>query len=88
MRRHQFPAVPGFEAIVGPLEFPGNDPEFKFNDFHHASVQPMISLVMARRSFVEISHVTMMDSIRLIFRHQNPTYRVQRRDCPLHQSQW
>jgi hypothetical protein len=27
------PAVPGFESIVGPFEFPGNDPGLKFNDF-------------------------------------------------------
>jgi hypothetical protein len=26
------PAVPGFEAFVGPLDFPGNDPGISFND--------------------------------------------------------
>ncbi|MCI0617424.1 TonB-dependent receptor, partial [bacterium] len=27
------PAVPGFEAFVGPLDFPGNEPDITFNNF-------------------------------------------------------
>ena len=32
MHASSIPAVPGFEGVVGPLDFPGNDPGVTFND--------------------------------------------------------
>jgi len=68
------PGVPGFEAIVGPLDFPGNDPGVVFNDFS-PRVGATYDLTGDGKTVIRGNFAHYYDGFNPAYvQHQNPTY--------------
>jgi len=68
------PGVPGFEAFVGPLDFPGNDPGVTFNNWS-PRVGATYDITGDGKTVIRGNFARYYDTYNPAFiQHQNPTY--------------
>jgi hypothetical protein len=68
------PGVPGFESIVGPLDYPGGDPDIVFNDWS-PRLGATYDLSGDGKTIIRGNFARYYDTYNPAFvQHQNPTY--------------